>query len=82
VRCSRLEKKEGVNHGLAKKLLEKKDHERENFIRYLFKKDISEANSYDLIFTGQISCFDHYKLGADLIISTILDYTKKNISML
>lgn len=77
VRCSYLEKKERVNHSLAEKLLAKKDHEREYFIRYLFKKDISKTNSYDLIFTGQISCFDHYKLGADLIISTILDYAKK-----
>ncbi len=70
VRCSRLEKKEGVNHDLAKKLLKKKDHERENFIRYLFNKDISEANSYDLI-------FNHHKLGTDAIISTILDHAGK-----
>lgn len=69
-RCSRLEKKEGINHGLAKKLLEKKDHERENFIRYLFKKNISEANSYDLI-------FNHHKLGTDAIVSTILDHAGK-----
>lgn len=77
IRCSYLEKKEGVTHILAEKLLQKKDHEHDNFIRYLFKTDISEVKSYSLVFTGKISCFDHYQLGSDLIISTILDYANK-----
>lgn len=70
LRCSYLEKEEDVNHSVAVKLLEKKDHDRENFIRYLFKRDISEASSYDLI-------FNHHKLGTDDIVSTILDYARK-----
>jgi len=70
LRCSYLEKEEGVNHSVAKKLLGKKDHDRENFIRYLFKEDISEAGSYDLI-------FNHHKLGTDAIVLTIVDYVGK-----
>lgn len=70
LRCSYLEKEEGVNHSIAEKRLEKKDHDRENFIRYLFNKDISDASPYDLI-------FNHHKLGTDAIISTVLDYAGK-----
>lgn len=69
-RCSYLEKKEGVNHGIAEKRLKKKDHERENFIRYLFKKDISEPSPYDLI-------FKHHKLDTEIIIATILSFVEK-----
>lgn len=67
LRCSYLEKEEGVNQSVAKKFLEKKDHDRESFIRYLFNKEISDASFYDLI-------FNHHKLGADAIMLTIFDY--------
>ncbi len=69
-RCANLVKAEGINPDAAEKLLEKKDHERENFISYLFKEDISEAAAYDLI-------FNHHKLDTDVIVSTILEYAKK-----
>lgn len=69
-RCSYLEKEAGVNHDVARKILEKKDHDRENFIHYLFKKDISDTGSYDLI-------FNHHKLGTHVIVSTIVDYAGK-----
>lgn len=68
-RCANLEKKEKINHEMAARILEKKDHERENFINYLFKKDTSDAQSYDLI-------FNHHKFDKDLIVSTIMSYAK------
>ncbi len=66
-RQANLERIEAVNPKAAQKLLEKKDHERENFIQYLFKKDVSDASAYDLI-------FNHEKLGSEAILETILGY--------
>lgn len=62
-----LEKKEAVNPKVAARLLDKKDHERENFIKYLFKEDVSNTDSYDLV-------FNHQKFGTDVIISAIEGY--------
>lgn len=70
-RCSEMEKQEGLkDHHIAEKLLESKDHEREAFINYIYKKDIFQADVYDLI-------FNHHKLDTDVIVSTILEYAKK-----
>jgi cytidylate kinase len=70
VRCAALEKEEGLHHDVAQKLLDKQGRERENFIKFLFQKDISEESAFDLI-------FNHHKLDTDAIISTILNYVKK-----
>lgn len=68
-RCENLEKQKKIDSDIAEKLLEKKDHDRENFIHYLFKKDTSDAHSYDLI-------FNHHKFNTDIIVSTILSYAR------
>lgn len=70
LRCSFLEKKEGINNRGAKIRLKSKDHESESFIRYLFKKDVSNPDSYDLI-------FNHGKIIKNTIVSTILDYARE-----
>lgn len=68
-RCANLAKQEKVNQNIAAKLLEKKDHDRENFIKYVFKKDNADAQAYDLI-------FNHYKFDTDIIVSTIIGYAE------
>ncbi len=65
-RRANVETKEAVNPSVAEHLLEKKDHQRDNFIQYVFKKDVSDADAYDLIFNQD-------KLGSDVIASTILE---------
>lgn len=70
VRCSYLEKEDGINRSVVRKQLEEKDLQRQNFIQYVFNRDISEAGPYDLIFR-------HYKLSVDDIVSTILDHVEK-----
>ena len=69
-RCQAFFESEGIKMDAAQKILEKKDHERENFISYLFKKDASDASDYDLV-------FNHGKWSTDVIVSTIIEYTKK-----
>lgn len=70
VRCAALEKVESPHHDVAQKLLKKLGRERENFIKFIFEKDISEESAFDLI-------FNHHKLDTDAIISTILQYVKR-----
>lgn len=69
-RCRTLSETEDIKLDAAGKILEKKDHERENFISYLFKKDASDASDYDLV-------FNHGKWSTNVIVSTIIEYAKK-----
>ncbi|MBU1195906.1 MAG: cytidylate kinase family protein [Proteobacteria bacterium] len=68
-RCANLARHRKLNQEMAEKILEKIDHDQEHFIKYLFKKDSSDPQSYDLI-------FNHYKFDTDIIVSTIISYAQ------
>jgi len=70
MRRLQLESQKQMNRDMAHSLLGKKDHERDNFIQYLFKRDISDASAYDIV-------FNHQKLSKLDIIDSILDSVRR-----
>jgi len=52
-RVSNFQKQQNVDSHLAEELVRKRDRDRSGFIRYLFEKDVSESDGYDIILNTQ-----------------------------
>ncbi|MBW1899161.1 MAG: cytidylate kinase family protein [Deltaproteobacteria bacterium] len=52
-RISIFQKQQNIDSNIAEELVRKRDRDRSGFIRYLFEKDVSEPDGYDIILNTQ-----------------------------